>query len=69
MPTNEEAEEQSTAAPTIPHSEPLRGTSSLELAQKPEPGRAKSILKLLGPGLITGASDDDPSGISTYSTA
>jgi len=26
-------------------------------------------LKLLGPGLITGASDDDPSGIGTYSQA
>lgn len=26
-------------------------------------------LKILGPGLITGASDDDPSGISTYSVA
>ena len=25
--------------------------------------------KLLGPGLITGASDDDPSGIATYSQA
>jgi Mn2+/Fe2+ NRAMP family transporter len=24
---------------------------------------------LLGPGLITGASDDDPSGIRTYSQA
>ena len=24
-------------------------------------------LKSLGPGLITGASDDDPSGIATYS--
>jgi Mn2+/Fe2+ NRAMP family transporter len=24
---------------------------------------------LLGPGLITGASDDDPSGIGTYTTA
>src|SRR5215469_18749755 len=24
---------------------------------------------VLGPGLITGASDDDPSGISTYSVA
>lgn len=23
--------------------------------------------KLFGPGLITGASDDDPSGIATYS--
>jgi NRAMP (natural resistance-associated macrophage protein)-like metal ion transporter len=27
------------------------------------------VLKLLGPGLITGASDDDPSGIATYSQA
>ena len=26
-------------------------------------------MKLLGPGLITGASDDDPSGIATYSQA
>ena len=25
------------------------------------------VLKLLGPGLITGAADDDPSGIATYS--
>src|ERR1700719_4225119 len=27
------------------------------------------ILAVLGPGLITGASDDDPSGIATYSQA
>jgi NRAMP (natural resistance-associated macrophage protein)-like metal ion transporter len=27
----------------------------------------KRILKILGPGFITGASDDDPSGIATYS--
>jgi Mn2+/Fe2+ NRAMP family transporter len=25
------------------------------------------LRKILGPGLITGASDDDPSGIATYS--
>ncbi len=29
----------------------------------------KSWLKKLGPGLITGAADDDPSGIATYSQA
>jgi NRAMP (natural resistance-associated macrophage protein)-like metal ion transporter len=29
----------------------------------------KRFLKLLGPGLITGAADDDPSGIGTYSIA
>jgi len=28
-----------------------------------------SVLKKLGPGLITGAADDDPSGIATYSQA
>lgn len=28
-----------------------------------------NLLKILGPGLITGASDDDPSGIVTYSQA
>src|SRR6266496_1998859 len=29
----------------------------------------KGLLGRLGPGLITGASDDDPSGIATYSQA
>jgi Mn2+/Fe2+ NRAMP family transporter len=29
----------------------------------------RSFLKKLGPGLITGAADDDPSGIATYSQA
>jgi len=46
-------------------------------AEPPRPGRAtlgeaarggpKAWLHILGPGLITGASDDDPSGIGTYS--
>jgi NRAMP (natural resistance-associated macrophage protein)-like metal ion transporter len=31
--------------------------------------RVLGVLKVLGPGLITGASDDDPSGIGTYSQA
>ncbi|HJV65654.1 MAG TPA: Nramp family divalent metal transporter [Geomonas sp.] len=30
-------------------------------------GKVKLYFKMLGPGLITGASDDDPSGIGTYS--
>ncbi len=33
------------------------------------PARWRGVLHLLGPGLITGASDDDPSGIATYSQA
>jgi NRAMP (natural resistance-associated macrophage protein)-like metal ion transporter len=32
-----------------------------------KPQVKKSFLQKLGPGLITGASDDDPSGIATYS--
>ncbi len=30
-------------------------------------GKLQAYLKALGPGLVTGASDDDPSGIGTYS--
>src|SRR5215468_581712 len=30
---------------------------------------AGTLLRLLGPGLVTGAADDDPSGIATYSQA
>jgi Mn2+/Fe2+ NRAMP family transporter len=29
--------------------------------------RPNILLRLLGPGLVTGAADDDPSGIATYS--
>jgi NRAMP (natural resistance-associated macrophage protein)-like metal ion transporter len=32
-------------------------------------GPLRKVAKLLGPGLITGAADDDPSGITTYSQA
>jgi NRAMP (natural resistance-associated macrophage protein)-like metal ion transporter len=32
-------------------------------------GASKQFFKILGPGLITGASDDDPSGIGTYAMA
>lgn len=31
--------------------------------------KVKKFLKALGPGIVTGASDDDPSGIATYSQA
>jgi NRAMP (natural resistance-associated macrophage protein)-like metal ion transporter len=33
------------------------------------PKKRPSLLKLIGPGVVTGASDDDPSGIGTYSQA
>src|SRR5258708_13726550 len=36
-------------------------------AIRTEPSKPRRWLDFLGPGLITGASDDDPSGIATYS--
>lgn len=45
----------------IAHSIPVDGHKSLQ--------KAKNYWYLLGPGLTTGASDDDPSGIATYSQA
>jgi NRAMP (natural resistance-associated macrophage protein)-like metal ion transporter len=37
---------------------------------EPAPRKRPNIIsRLLGPGLITGAADDDPSGIATYSQA
>src|SRR3978361_59005 len=38
-------------------------------SKKNSQGRVKKFFAELGPGLITGAADDDPSGISTYSVA
>jgi Mn2+/Fe2+ NRAMP family transporter len=43
--------------PSAEGSDPVVGTSRPRL------------LGILGPGLITGASDDDPSGVATYSQA
>jgi NRAMP (natural resistance-associated macrophage protein)-like metal ion transporter len=43
---------------------PAEGRSTLEDARRKGP---LGVLQVLGPGLITGASDDDPSGIGTYS--
>jgi len=37
--------------------------------RKNKPNKLFRFWKLLGPGLVTGASDDDPSGIATYSQA
>jgi len=43
---------------------PPAGRTTFEQARRRGP---MSFLQILGPGLITGASDDDPSGIGTYS--
>ena len=42
---------------------PERNLDDVKLPERPK------LLEVLGPGLITGASDDDPSGIATYSQA
>ena len=41
------------------------------MPEQPKSPRARAgvVIKALGPGLITGAADDDPSGIATYSQA
>jgi NRAMP (natural resistance-associated macrophage protein)-like metal ion transporter len=53
-------------------SKPSRKADEPRPKAEDEPRKAfafKDFLKSLGPGLITGASDDDPSGIGTYSQA
>jgi NRAMP (natural resistance-associated macrophage protein)-like metal ion transporter len=42
---------------------------SLEVSIKNETNPLKKLFKILGPGFVTGASDDDPSGIGTYAMA
>ena len=44
----------------MPHGE---ANASVDVKQPERP----KLIEILGPGLITGASDDDPSGIATYS--
>src|SRR5215831_5667103 len=54
------------------HSNRSRSESSgepLDTKLEHEKNPIKRFFMILGPGLITGASDDDPSGIGTYTTA
>src|ERR1041384_5194216 len=37
--------------------------------KKAQRSRLRRFFAILGPGLVTGAADDDPSGIATYSQA
>src|SRR5262249_38022361 len=47
--------------------QPVSGPGEQRAAAAPNP--IKRFLRILGPGFITGASDDDPSGIGTYAVA
>jgi NRAMP (natural resistance-associated macrophage protein)-like metal ion transporter len=51
------------------HHQKPGGEQSSPKDQARQPFSFRDFLKSLGPGLITGASDDDPSGIGTYSQA
>lgn len=42
---------------------------TVDAAMRVERNPVKRFLRILGPGFISGASDDDPSGIGTYATA
>jgi NRAMP (natural resistance-associated macrophage protein)-like metal ion transporter len=49
----------------IPNIKDFMAKTNRSEAKKPR----NMVLRLLGPGLVTGAADDDPSGIATYSQA
>jgi len=49
-----------------PQADPSPATSA---GPAPETGAVRRFFSALGPGVITGAADDDPSGIATYSVA
>lgn len=55
-------------AEAIPSKAPPPGGTTAPGTTPPE-REDEGLLKRLGPGLITGAADDDPSGIATYSQA
>jgi NRAMP (natural resistance-associated macrophage protein)-like metal ion transporter len=60
--------------PSIGHSQgqsarSSRNRSKFDLTPENEGPIWRQYLRAMGPGLVTGASDDDPSGIATYSQA
>lgn len=65
----EEIIEKVAEAPAVAVEEAIETSGKIKdgLAKQAPVKKAKAYWKLLGPGLTTGASDDDPSGIATYS--
>src|SRR5438270_1064008 len=63
------------AAGAVPKGEFSMALAESRAAPPPSPAGASKpekkhrLLKIIGPGVVTGASDDDPSGIGTYSQA
>jgi NRAMP (natural resistance-associated macrophage protein)-like metal ion transporter len=52
-----------------PHVDPRRPEDPAVAEAQREKNPVRRAFKVLGPGLVTGASDDDPSGIGTYAQA
>ena len=63
--TDIRAERRTTERRGLPVAPPL--AARIAHHWRPRKPRRRGLLAFLGPGLITGASDDDPSGIATYS--
>jgi len=66
LPSAEEHQASHSRAPEQARSAGTIGTSNSRTTKQ---SALRRFLGVLGPGLITGASDDDPSGIGTYSQA
>jgi NRAMP (natural resistance-associated macrophage protein)-like metal ion transporter len=66
MPIDSEAQSRGKTTAHIP---PAVGVDSLDAESRNKVSIFKRFFSVLGPGLITGASDDDPSGIGTYAIA
>jgi NRAMP (natural resistance-associated macrophage protein)-like metal ion transporter len=52
---------------STPNKMPMKASMGPDSPTPPRGSTKNGILATLGPGLITGAADDDPSGIATYS--
>lgn len=59
----------SVATDSEPQGSSAAPASELDLTKKNTGPLWRQYLRAMGPGLVTGASDDDPSGIATYSQA
>ena len=69
MGTKSRSEKRETTRSDEPSVDPERPVDPKTAELRAEPNAFRRLGKALGPGLITGASDDDPSGIGTYAQA
>jgi NRAMP (natural resistance-associated macrophage protein)-like metal ion transporter len=72
--SSEIASENNTKSNSSPDKKPAKTETNTKKDKKKNDSRksktsVRSMFQMFGPGIITGASDDDPSGIATYSQA